>query len=506
MDAAAIENGPYSVPAEAQKIYREQILGNPLIRNSLPLGIEKAAQSIVFTGSDAPTLPVNLRFAESISSLKALEASLLNLVLEEKLFIMSFALWALDPAGANINAGTLRTAEGRAQLARYLPSWERRFSSSDAGIRYQTAVTNIYATKDGRYFHLHCSPDPGPIQEALGLPSGVECETADASKQPYKQAVGRLTAEELQDLVDDRRQAGTVCLTKEEYASSEHGRANAHIGLFEIIPHANVTWSKLSRVIAAPVIGRSLAELGASVMRITAHHLPDTSGLHLDTNHGKWNACLDLRREQDRESLRELIRGADVFIQGYRAGALDKHGFGEQHVLELCRNRKDRGGIIYVAENCYGWHGPWMVADRPLLLNHCNALTKKKKRSAMRPQLALNYYSRWLLSSVGTYPQHVWEDLRRRSGIPQFEHHHSMEHTIPTVFPWLLRSGILSKSEFYTEYYAKNLAQTVRIVAPVLFYPGGEVEPGYQVGTRTNGVDMAKWPEDLGVEVVDGDS
>lgn len=399
MNKATIGNGAYSVPAEARKTFHEQILANPLIRKSLPAGIEKTAQSIVFTGANAPTLPVNLRFAESISSLKALEASLLGLVLEMKygvlpqkveintdhaqLFIMSFALWVLDPAGANMSAGTMRTVEGRKQLARYFPSWERRFSSSDAENRYNMAVTNIYATKDDRYFHLHGSLDPGPMLEALGLPKVVEFETADASKQPFQQAVGHLKADELQVLVDKSRQAGTTCLTKEEYISSEQGQANAQVGLFEIISHPSVsqprTWwpgggdaprplaglkvVELSRVIAAPVIGRSLAEFGASVMRITARHLPDTSGLHLDTNHGKWNACLDLRKEGDREALRELIYDADVFIQGYRPGVLDKYGFGERHVLDLCRSRKDRGGIIYVAENCYGWHGPW--ADRP---------------------------------------------------------------------------------------------------------------------------------------------
>ncbi|TLD14458.1 hypothetical protein PspLS_11222 [Pyricularia sp. CBS 133598] len=550
--------GTLKIPAEARKIYHEQILANPLIRNSLPRGIQRAAQSIVFTGTNAPTLPVNLRFAESISSLKALEASLLNLVLEMKygvlpkkveintdhaqLFIMSFALWVLDPAGVNINAGTIRTAEGRAQLARYFPSWERRFTRSEAGNRYRTAVTNIYATKDDRYFHLHGSLDPEPMLDALGLPKAMECETANASRQPFQEAVGRLTANEMQTLVDKCRQAGTTCLTKEEYMSSQHGQANAHIGLFEIISHPNVTqprtwWPgggdarrplaglkvvELSRVIAAPVIGRSLAEFGASVMRITARHLPDTSGLHLDTNHGKWNACLDLRQEEDREALRELIYDADVFIQGYRPGVFDKYGFGEQHVLDLCRNRKDRGGIIYVAENCYGWHGPWvdrpgwqqisdascgtsyefgraLGRDEPVtpifpnsdystgVAGFAGVLTALLRRAeeggSFTVRVALNYYSRWLLSSVGGYPQHVWEDLRRRSGVPQFEHHQSMEQTIPIVFPWLLRCGIITKPDFYTEYYAKNLGKTVRIVAPVLRYPGGEVEPGFQSGT-----------------------
>lgn len=114
----------------------------------------------------------------------------------------------------------------------------------------------------------------------------------------------------------------------------------------------------LTRVIAGPAVSRGLAELGASVMRVTAPHLADMSHLHADLNHGKWNASLDLRRDQDRQRLRALLADADVFLQGYRPGVLDKFGFGEADVLAMARERGR--GIIYCAENCYGWQGPWM--------------------------------------------------------------------------------------------------------------------------------------------------
>lgn len=104
-------------------------------------------------------------------------------------------------------------------------------------------------------------------------------------------------------------------------------------------PLAGLKVVDLTRVIAGPAISRGLTELGASVMRITAAHLCDRSVLHPDLNHGKWNAFLDPRSEADRAALRKLVLGADVFVQGYRPGVLDKYGFGERDVIEMCRER-----------------------------------------------------------------------------------------------------------------------------------------------------------------------
>lgn len=92
-------------------------------------------------------------------------------------------------------------------------------------------------------------------------------------------------------------------------------------------------------------------------MRITAQHITDLSGVHQDLNWGKWNASLNLKTEEGREMLRELIREADIVVDGYRPGAMERNGFGRDAILDLVQNRNR--GLIHVRENCYGWFGPW---------------------------------------------------------------------------------------------------------------------------------------------------
>jgi len=171
------------------------------------------------------------------------------------------------------------------------------------------------------------------------------------------------------------KQAGTICWTKEEYSQSDHGKANSHIGLFDLKSYPNpnqeagwwndVPWSShkrplaglkvvgLTRIIAGPSITRGPAELGASVMRVTAPHIPDTVALHADLNWAKWNCELDLRTEDGREKLSALILESDVVVDGYRPGIMKKYGFSREDIMEICKDRKR--GIIHLRENCYGW-------------------------------------------------------------------------------------------------------------------------------------------------------
>jgi hypothetical protein len=74
----------YSVPKQAESIFHQELLQNPLISKYLPSDIDKPASKVVFTGNDAPTLPVNWRFAESASALLALEAALVGSLLQNK--------------------------------------------------------------------------------------------------------------------------------------------------------------------------------------------------------------------------------------------------------------------------------------------------------------------------------------------------------------------------------------------------------------------------------------
>jgi hypothetical protein len=194
------------------------------------------------------------------------------------------------------------------------------------------------------------------------------------------EAVSKVGSKELDhNYAEVYRQTGTICYSTGEYLDSENGTANAHVGLWEIHDRPNAAqppswWPDspltgparplaglkvvdLTRIIAAPTITRSLAELGASVMRCTSPNLPDVNSLHVDLNWGKWNCSIDLHNEGDRQKLRALILEADVVVQGYRPDVLDKYGFGQDDIVNMCEGRSR--GIIYARPNCFGWRGPW---------------------------------------------------------------------------------------------------------------------------------------------------
>jgi len=118
-------------------------------------------------------------------------------------------------------------------------------------------------------------------------------------------------------------------------------------------PLGGVRVLDLTRIIAGPVAGRTLAAHGADVLLVTAPHLPSIAPLVIDTGRGKRSAALDLRTPDGRSALQDLVREADVFLQGYRPGALTALGFGAEAVATL------RPGIIYVSLSAYGDTGPW---------------------------------------------------------------------------------------------------------------------------------------------------
>lgn len=84
----------YSVPKEAQAVFEEGILRNPLMA-SLPPELELLSQHVRFEGSPEPLIPINWRFAESIAAVKAFEATMLNHLLTRK--------YKIDPVDVVIN-------------------------------------------------------------------------------------------------------------------------------------------------------------------------------------------------------------------------------------------------------------------------------------------------------------------------------------------------------------------------------------------------------------------
>jgi crotonobetainyl-CoA:carnitine CoA-transferase CaiB-like acyl-CoA transferase len=99
----------------------------------------------------------------------------------------------------------------------------------------------------------------------------------------------------------------------------------------------------LTRVLAGPTCARALAEHGADVLKIGAAHIPYMKTTEIDTGIGKLSAQLDLRNPDELETLRTLLREADVFSQSYRPGTLAARGFSPAEVA------RTRPGIAYVS-------------------------------------------------------------------------------------------------------------------------------------------------------------
>lgn len=118
-----------------------------------------------------------------------------------------------------------------------------------------------------------------------------------------------------------------------------------------LMPAAGLRVLDLTRVIAGPVATRTLALLGADVLRIDSPRLGEIGWQHLDTGMGKRSALLDLDAESD--SFDRLLTAADVVVMGYRPGALDRRGLSPQRLAQR------RPGLVIASLSAWGSNGPW---------------------------------------------------------------------------------------------------------------------------------------------------
>jgi len=237
--------------------------------------------------------------------------------------------------------------------------------------RQAPATVALYRARDEQWVHLH-GGFPHLHDGTLAL---LGCaDDADA----IARAASRWGARELEDALAARGLCGARLRSAAEWDVHPQGQALASAPLVELQrigtappeplpgplagepgarPLAGVRVLDLTRVLAGPTCACTLAEHGAEVLHVRSPRLPSLEPFVIDTNPGKRSCHLDLDRVGDAERLRALARGAHVFSQGYRGGALARRGFGPEALAEL------RPGIIVVSINCYGHDGPW--AARP---------------------------------------------------------------------------------------------------------------------------------------------
>lgn len=108
----------------------------------------------------------------------------------------------------------------------------------------------------------------------------------------------------------------------------------------------------LTRILAGPVAGRTLAAYGAEVMLANSPHLPNVEAI-ADTSRGKRSAQADLRDPAGRSAFASALSQAHVLLQSYRPQSLAALGFGPDDAARL------RPGVVYASLSAYGRRGPW---------------------------------------------------------------------------------------------------------------------------------------------------
>ncbi len=305
-----------------------------------------AATNVTFTGGTDPVLPTPFRIGVAGAATVAAAGLAAARLWEQRTGrqCCSSAPVDLRQAAASMRGGTYMKSRGRRALA-----------------HARNRIMGFYPTRDGRWSYLHCN---FPNHRAVALKVlGVPEDRAAVAK-----AVTQWNAQDLEEAIIANKGAGGMVRSAAEWASHPQAHAIASLPVIEIVkigdsppeplpagdrPLHGIRVVDITRVLAGPTCARTLAEHGAEVMKITASHLPNLGYQEWDTGHGKLSAQLDLREPAALDTLRGLIKQADVFSQGYRPGSLGARGLSPEELAAL------RPGLVYVSLSAFGHAGPW---------------------------------------------------------------------------------------------------------------------------------------------------
>ena len=304
---------------------------------------DRRAEGVIFTGGIDPILPTPFKIGEAAAA--ALAAT--GLAVSD--------LWQLRTGRLQEVSVDARLATATLRGTKYIEIDEK-----SAAPNYNL-LKSVFPTKDGRWVYLHCrfSHHRAAALSVLNVPEDVDA---------VHKAVATWDGLDLEEAIIAANGAGGMVRTMDEWAAHPQGVAVANLPLMEIVrigdsppeplpegdrPLSGIRVLDLTRVLAGPTCGRTLAEHGADVLKIAGAHLPNSDEEDFDTGRGKLSAYLDLREPQELETLRSLARNCDVFSQAYRPGALSKHGLSPEELAAL------RPGMVCVNMCAFSHEGPW---------------------------------------------------------------------------------------------------------------------------------------------------
>jgi crotonobetainyl-CoA:carnitine CoA-transferase CaiB-like acyl-CoA transferase len=306
-------------------------------------GGESAALDAVTLTGDGPQLPSSFRVAVAAqTSIAAAGLAAAN-------------IWKLRSRQGQEVAVDMRHAVVECRSERYLrlddtpppPAWDAIAGVyKTGGHRFVRLHTNFPHHRDAVCRVLNCKADRDEVQAAL---MQWDAEAFETAAYEAGGVVSMMRShDEWSALPQAKALAGLPVITLEKI-----GDAAPKSWPEGERPLAGLRVLDLSRVIAGPVAGRTLAAHGADVLLVSSPDLPAIPWLTIDTGRGKLSTFIDLKRDEGRNKLKELLTEADIFSQGYRPQALANLGFSPEEAARI------NPGIVCVSLSAYGHIGPW---------------------------------------------------------------------------------------------------------------------------------------------------
>ncbi|KAL4955348.1 CoA-transferase family III domain-containing protein [Aspergillus filifer] len=555
----------YSPVQEAGRIF--SFILEQAERLGLPEEVVKGQDAVSFTSShDQIYFPIPFKETETLAALKGVEGSVAAAIADLR--------YGAPAQKRNITVNLERATAFGCQaymakvdgLSKLDPEVKKKLKDTDLlaaqSNGYRRMSANLYKTKnEGEFFHIHGSLEATTTLNMIGL-EGHRPDLTDYEDviKVIESHVQKYSAAELEEMNKERRQAGVTAFKYEDFIKTAHGKLNIQEPAWKVTPLpgataptpfpaaqdstqkplAGVKVLELCRIIAGPTIARILTEYGADVLKITSPNLSDVPFFQVDGNMGKRAADLDLKTPEGRKVFETLLADADVLVDGYRPGALEKLGYGPSALAELGEKRGK--GIVYVNENCFGYEGEWagrpgwqQIADcvtgiawaQGAFMNKQNpmvppfpisdygtgcmgaiaALTglynRAKYGGSYHGKASLMHYD-LLLFAVGQYTPEIQAQLRDS----QNEEFFSLRHcdSVDRISSTVLRG---MQSRFPHLYLGPNEAQeageealtekweseayggVIEVVRHIVSIQG--VESGFSRASRPNGFDVASW-------------
>jgi hypothetical protein len=222
-------------------------------------------------------------------------------------------------------------------------------------------ITGYYRVRDGEWVYLH--GNFAHLRDGLLKLFGVPNDPV-----ALRIALQTWTAADVEAAAGERGLCGVAVRTRASWETQPQAIATSTLPLIEISrigdaparplhggtrPLTGMRVLDLSRVIAGPMTARTLAEHGATVMQVGATHLPSIESLVIDTGFGKYSCAINLDDAAGVDKLHGMIDSADVFLNAYRPGTLERRGFSPAALAQR------RPGIIYVTISAFSRAGPW---------------------------------------------------------------------------------------------------------------------------------------------------